>query len=99
MGIIVSSAGSGLDPDLVRLFVTMLGVYPPRSVVRLGDGRVAVVVRPGEADPLRPVVRVIAAPGGELIEPHLLDLAETDTPAIERCLDAASMNIQVDDYL
>jgi HD-GYP domain-containing protein (c-di-GMP phosphodiesterase class II) len=99
MALVVESAGSSLDPTLVRLFVKMLGVYPPRSVVRLGDGSTAVVVRPGESDPLRPVVKVIAAPAGELVEPHLLDLGASGAPDIEGCLDPASLNIEVDDYL
>ncbi|MDF1542103.1 MAG: HD-GYP domain-containing protein [Anaerosomatales bacterium] len=99
MALVAESAGSTLDPTLVRLFVMMLGVYPPRSVVRLGDGSTAVVVRPGESDPLRPVVRVIAAPTGELVEPGLLDLGGSGAPDIERCLDPASLNIEVDDYL
>jgi HD-GYP domain-containing protein (c-di-GMP phosphodiesterase class II) len=99
MALIVASAGNSLDPVLVRLFVTMLGVYPPRSVVRLGDGSIAVVVRPGEADPLRPVVKVIALQTGEIIEPHVLDLGGQDAPEIERCLDPAALNIEVDDYL
>ena len=99
MRLIVESAGHGLDPALVRLFVTMLGVYPPRSVVGLDDGRIAVVVRPGETDPLRPLVRVIASPGGELVEPHLLDLGGPDTPGIAGHLDPASLNVDVDSYL
>lgn len=99
MRLIVESSGHSLDPALVKLFVTMLGVYPPRSVVRLSDGCTAVVVRPGETEPLRPVVRVIASPGGELVEPHLLDLGGPEAPGIERYLDPASLNIEVDDYL
>jgi hypothetical protein len=99
MRLIAESAGHSLDPGLVRLFVTMLGVYPPRSVVRLVDGRTAVVVRPGEADPLRPVVRVAASVGGELVEPYLLDLSDPDAPGIARHIDPASLNIEVEDYL
>jgi putative nucleotidyltransferase with HDIG domain len=99
MALVAESAGSSLDPTLVRLFVKMLGVYPPRSVVRLDDGSTAVVVRPGESDPLRPLVKVIAAPTGELVEPTLLDLFSADSPDVEACLDPGSLNIEVDDYL
>lgn len=99
MALVAASAGNSLDPTLVRLFVTMLGVCPPRSVVRLREGSTAVVVRPGETDPMRPVVRVIAAPSGELVEPYLLDLGGPGAPEVDRCLDPASLNIEVDDYL
>ncbi|HET6497808.1 MAG TPA: HD domain-containing phosphohydrolase, partial [Coriobacteriia bacterium] len=97
---IVSRSGTAFDPVLVRLFVEMLGVYPPRSVVRLTDGRTAIVVRPGEAEPLRPVVRLVAESDGTLMEADaLLDLAAAGAPAIARHLQPAGLNIDVDDYL
>ena len=99
MALVAESAGNSLDPTLVRLFVTMLGVYPPRSVVRLREGSTAVVVRPGENDSTRPLVRVIAAPTGEFVEPYLLDLTTPSAPDVDRCLNPASLNIEVDDYL
>lgn len=99
MALVASSSGNSLDPTLVRLFIRMLGVYPPRSVVRLEDGRTAVVVRPGETDPLAPVVRVIAAPGGERIDPYLVDVGGSDAAKIDRCLDPASIDGEVDEYL
>jgi HD-GYP domain-containing protein (c-di-GMP phosphodiesterase class II) len=99
MRLIAENAGDTLDPVLARLFIGMLGVYPPRSVVRLDDGRLAVVVRPGEANPGRPLVRVIATPEGELIEPYEFDLALEEAPAISQYLEPDTLNIEVDHYL
>lgn len=97
---IVAQSGRAYDPALVRLFIEMLGVYPPRSVVRLSDGRSAVVVRPGDAEPLRPVVRVIAEGDGTLVDTSdLLDLAAVGTPAIARHIPPDGLNIDADDYL
>lgn len=99
MRLIADNAGHTLDPVLARLFIGMLGAYPPRSVVRLDDGRLAVVMRPGEDDPVRPLVRVIAAPDGELVEPYEVDLSVAEAPAISEHLEPSTLNIDVDHYL
>ncbi len=99
MAILAKSAGKALDPALVRLFVGLLGVYPPRSVVRLSDGSTAVVWRPNESEPLRPKVKVIAEPSGAMIDPRVLDLAEEGSPAIECGLDPADTNVDANDYV
>ena len=100
MELLVRSAGTALDPALVRLFVTMMGVYPPRSVVRLSDGSTAIVLRPNASDPLRPVIRMIAdADGSMLSEPVEVDLGASSGQDIVRCLDPADLNIDVDGYV
>jgi HD-GYP domain-containing protein (c-di-GMP phosphodiesterase class II) len=50
------------DPDLLKRFVRHLGVHPIGTVVRLGDGRRARVVRQS-SDPKRPVVVPLDADG------------------------------------
>lgn len=99
MALLAKSAGTSLDPVLVRLFIRLMGVYPPRSVVRIGGGEVAIVLQPSPNDPLRPVVRIIAAPSGDLMEPVDLDLTTAPEVTIRGCLDPALVNIDVDDYL
>ncbi len=99
MALLAQGAGSAVDPTLTRLFVSMMGVYPPRSIVRLEDGRTGIVLRPSESDLLRPIVRIIADADGNMVEPFLADLAVTGEPGVRVCLDAADININVDDYL
>ncbi len=100
MELLVRSAGTALDPALVRLFVTMMGVYPPRSVVRLSDGSTAVVLRPNASDPLRPFVNLIAdGEGTMLAEPVALDLGVATGLEVVCCLDPADLNIDVDGYV
>jgi HD-GYP domain-containing protein (c-di-GMP phosphodiesterase class II) len=98
MSLLAQSAGTALDPVLSRLFISVMGVYPPRSIVRLSDGNTAIVIRPGEGDPLRPEVRVIADATGAIIDPVTVNLAGTAT-TITRCIDGWGLNIEVDDYL
>lgn len=95
---LVTGAGTTLDPVLVRLFVNMLGMYPPRTVVRLSTGEVAIVVRPTDGEPLRPVVRVITSAVGDLVEPTDVLLVERDDLTVDSTLDPRLLNIQVEDY-
>ncbi len=99
MSLLVQSAGTALDPGLTRVFVSMMGVYPPRTVVRLDDGRTGVVMRPSEGDPLKPVVKIIAAGDGTMVEPYRVDLSAEEGPAVDRCLDPRDLNVEVEDYI
>ncbi len=95
---LVQGAGTSLDPVLVRLFVQIVGIYPPRSVVRLTSGDVALVLQPGESEPMRPVVRIIARFDGEFIDPVDLDLAAVTDVGVAETIDARLLNIDVDSY-
>jgi HD-GYP domain-containing protein (c-di-GMP phosphodiesterase class II) len=100
MSLLAKGAGSSLDPVLVRLFVNMLGMYPPCTVVRLSSGEVAIVVKPTDGEPLRPTVRVITSTDGDLIdEPFDISLAERHDLSVESTLDPRLLNIQVEDYV
>ncbi|QIK37250.1 HD-GYP domain-containing protein [Caldichromatium japonicum] len=46
------------DPKVLTTFITHLGVYPPGTVVRLNDGRIAVVTSINTEDLLKPNVLV-----------------------------------------
>lgn len=101
IGVLVDNMGTSFDARLVRLFVRMMGVYPPRSVVRLDSGEVAVVLAAGATDLTRPAVRVISGPQGEVLEPFDLDLGSGDGfgRSIERCLDPEALNVDLEEYL
>jgi len=99
MAILVQSAGTALDPVLTRLFLSMLGLYPPRSVVRLTDETTGIVLRPSEGDVLRPLVRIIADADHVMVGPYDVDLSATPDLGIARSLDAASLNVDVEDYM
>ena len=96
---LVKSAGTSLDPSLVRMFVRVIGIYPPRSVVRLSTGQVGIVLAPNTGSPLSPHVRIIASPTGEICTPEDVDLLVTTELKITGCLDPRLINIEVDDYV
>jgi HD-GYP domain-containing protein (c-di-GMP phosphodiesterase class II) len=95
---LMQSSGTSLDPALLRLFVRLMGVYPPRSVVRLSGGELAVVLRPNESDPVRPVVKVVATPAGDVIAPAEVDLLKAPQLSIVECVDPRHLNVDVDAF-
>ncbi|MCL2503013.1 MAG: HD domain-containing protein [Coriobacteriia bacterium] len=95
---LLKGCGSALDPVLVRLFIYTMGIYPPRSLVLLEDGRLAVVLEPG-ANPMRPKIRVIATPAGKLVNPIDIDLEEMTGIVVNRCVDPELVSVDIDDYL
>jgi len=73
---LLEHSGTQFEPVLVKLFLEMLGVYPPGTVVGLSSGEVGVVRRPplpGSALS-RPQIRVVR--GGD--PGTILDLADRD---------------------
>lgn len=100
--VLVRNAGTALDPVLVRLFVSLMGAYPPRSIVRLSTDETAIVVSPSPRDPVRPVVRIIADASGGMIDPVDVDLSDAEQSAgreVRACLDPTGMNVDVADFL
>ena len=68
----------------------------------LPSGETAVVVAANEHLPLRPRVRIFADASGAMVEPFDVDLSDDGEAAgrgVDRCLDAAGLNIDVGDYL
>jgi len=98
VSLLAQGAGTSLDPNLVRLFIQLVGVYPPRSVVRLTNGDIALVVQPGDFDPFRPVVRIVARADGEFVDPTDLDLATVSNVSVAETIDARLVNVDVDSY-
>jgi len=64
LGMVLGPYGHAFSPALRAALVQSLGFHPPGTCVELDDGSLAVVVAPRLEDFDRPVVRVIAGPGG-----------------------------------
>ena len=79
MKLVTRASGKRLDPQLVRLFLRMVGRYPPGSLVELDTGEYGVVIGPGRGlEPLtRPRVLLLTdVDGYELDMPVVRDLGE-----------------------
>jgi HD-GYP domain-containing protein (c-di-GMP phosphodiesterase class II) len=87
------------DGALLQLFVRVMGVYPPGSIVQLSDGRIGAVVGSAPAGkPLSPKV-ILYAPEVPRRLSIILDLANEDHVAIERPLRLQDRPEEELDYL
>jgi HD-GYP domain-containing protein (c-di-GMP phosphodiesterase class II) len=80
--VLLDGAGSAWDPDFVRAFIRMMGVYPPGSIILTSSGLTGVVVAPAEEHgaPL-PVVIVKDPSGIHLDEPEAATVPIEDVVA------------------
>lgn len=52
-------AGINFEPNYLKAFIKMLGIYPQGTLVKLNTGETAIVARPNPSTPDLPIVRVI----------------------------------------
>lgn len=87
LDVLLSGAGPHYDARIVKVFVRMLGFFPPGSVVQLNDGTAAVVVRNNHDALAKPQVKIVRGPAGEALDIDV-DLAlDPDGRAIVKGLD------------
>lgn len=73
---LIQNSGNKFDPEFVRIFIQRIAVYPNGSMVRLSDGKIAVVKEQNKYTPLRPIVRVIADEEGNNIASYEINLMD-----------------------
>ena len=79
---IMSANETHFDPDICRVFISGMGVYPPGSIVELSNGRIGTVVAMTPGNLLQPKIAV-----KENGESTIVDLA-AERLFIKRSLDA-----------
>jgi HD-GYP domain-containing protein (c-di-GMP phosphodiesterase class II) len=96
----------GMDPVIVKAFITLTGIYPVGTLVVLDTFELGIVHAPNPSPESisRPIVRVISDEMGNLTqEGHLIDLAERDGDGhfrrtIIKTADPERYGIRVGDY-
>jgi len=70
-------AGISFEPNYLKAFIKMLGIYPQGTLVKLNTGETAIVSRPNPASPDQPIVRIIFDVFGNKVEDvRTFDLSE-----------------------
>ncbi len=67
MKIILSGNGTHFDPEVVKVFVKHMSVYPAESIVRLSSNEIAIVIKANENTLIAPVVRLIVDKNGNKV--------------------------------
>jgi HD-GYP domain-containing protein (c-di-GMP phosphodiesterase class II) len=96
----------GYDAVVVKAFINLVGIYPVGTCVILDTHEVAIVhaANPDVSQVHRPMVRVVAAPDGALMNPGtVVDLAQRDANGnfprtIVKVTDPQKYGLQVSDY-
>lgn len=86
------------DPTIMAVFIRMMGVYPPGSVVQLNDERFALSVAVNPMRPLKPRV-VVYDPGVPTEEALILDLEDSPELGVQRAIKPVQLPRAVFDYL
>lgn len=86
------------DGPVLSMFIRMMGVYPPGSVVELSDGRLGLVVSVNSSRPLKPSV-VIHEPRVPRDEALVEDLERLPQLSIRRSLKPIQLPKAAFDYL
>jgi HD-GYP domain-containing protein (c-di-GMP phosphodiesterase class II) len=90
---ILSDNSRRFDPDVLKAFVRIMGIYPIGSFIRLNTGAVARVTDVRGEAPLRPKIRIIIDEKGIEIQPtegNVIDLLKEKRLFITRALDPRS---------
>ena len=91
MKYIGAGLGTIFDPVIGKIFLKLMGLYPVGSLVELGSGDLAVVIRPSDQHVDRPVVQVVK--DDRLAD--VIDLAADTSQWITTVVDPADANIDV----
>ncbi|MDR9451367.1 MAG: HD-GYP domain-containing protein [Acidimicrobiia bacterium] len=70
LGVLLKGSGTFYDPDFVRAFIDLVGIYPPGSLLLLDGGEVAMVTKTVAAGSVPDLVLVKTADGTLLEEPE-----------------------------
>ncbi len=99
-----SMAGKTLDPNLLKVFINMLGLYPVGTLVRLDTNEIGIIIKVNKEDNTKPVLKIIIdKDGNRLKKPLRLDLSKplpegVKRPTIVANIDPISKNINVEEY-
>jgi HD-GYP domain-containing protein (c-di-GMP phosphodiesterase class II) len=97
---LLEQSGTKLDPVLVKVFVSMMGVYPVGSMVVLDSGEIGIVMQPHSVLIKRPRVIVIS----DEVKPFVADLSKRGDDGqylrtVKRTLDPNEYKIDYSSYI
>ncbi|MGI6776730.1 MAG: HD-GYP domain-containing protein [Acetivibrionales bacterium] len=74
---IINKSGIYVDPDIAKLFIKNIAVYPKGSIVLLNTGEIGNIVGINKNMSIKPKIQVIAHKDGPPVyEPYILDLTQ-----------------------
>lgn len=97
---LMATGARKFDPIILRIFVSLLSVYPIGSIVELNKGGVGVVIGSIPTKPLRPIIRLIFDESKNRIHDLVLvNLLEDQSLYVTKTLDEEEVGIVLSDIL
>lgn len=91
---LLSDNGRRFDPDVLKIFIQSLGIYPLGSIVLLSDSSIGSVVETNAESPLRPKVKILIDQKGAPVEGGagpVIDLEAEKKVFIVKAVDPATL--------
>ncbi len=76
MRILIDGRGTHYDPDYLRVFVQLSGMYPVGTILELDTGDLAIVEKSNAHDIFRPIVKIVQVDGRKPDVYDMLDLSD-----------------------
>ncbi len=94
--IMASMSGRHFNPDTLKSFINMMGIFPIGSMVRLSTNEIGVVIKIHSENSDSPVVKVLYDKEGKYTgSPFEVDLAERKDVSIASAVNPAMTNIDI----
>jgi len=96
---LAEQSGTAFEPTLLRRFISLVGIFPIGSCVRLKTGELGVVTAEHATDPFRPTVRILVDAHERQLEGRwVIDTAERDEQgrhphSVLEAVDAESLGV------
>ncbi len=95
---IFSKLSGELSPEIIAAFVKTMGVYPPGTIVQLGDETIGTVITTDHAKSMKPTV-LLYSETAPREAPDIINLAEEDDVAIIRSFHISEVAPEIIAYL
>ncbi len=97
---LLASGVNKFDPDILKIFLSRMSVYPIGSLVELNDGVIGIVIGSVTEKPLRPIIKVILNDKKEKVnETQVIDLLSDTSRYISKVLSEKEAGINLFDVL
>jgi HD-GYP domain-containing protein (c-di-GMP phosphodiesterase class II) len=97
---LLASGFNKFDPEILRLFLSIMSVYPIGSLIQLNDNSIGIVIGSIVEKPLRPIIKLIFDQTNKKIsETRIINLIEDSSKFIAKVLDEKEAGVNLFDVL
>jgi len=97
---LLASGVNKFDPDILKIFLSRMSVYPIGSLVELNDKQIGIVIGSVTEKPLRPIIKLIFDENKNKIEDtRIVNLLEDTSKYIIRVMNEEEAGINIFDVL